>query len=153
MQAIRVKQPGGLDNLALVDTESRDPGPGEIRVRNHASSLNFHDYCVVIGLLPVEQDRIPMSDGAGLVEAVGEGVTEFAVGDKVMSAFFPNWEDGGPSFGKISGVPGDGLVSVDETRLEGSTEHHIVPAIHTFLMNHPAVIRGAVSFLSRAPDR
>lgn len=107
MQAIRVKQPGGLDNLALVDTESRDPGPGEIRVRNHASSLNFHDYCVVIGLLPVEQDRIPMSDGAGLVEAVGEGVTEFAVGDKVMSAFFPNWEDGGPSFGKISGVPGD----------------------------------------------
>ena len=53
----------------------------------------------------------------------------------------------------VPGVPGDGLVSVDETRLEGSTEHHIVPAIHTFLMNHPAVIRGAVSFLSRAPDR
>lgn len=53
----------------------------------------------------------------------------------------------------VSGVPGDGLVSVAETRLEGSTEHHIVPAIHTFLMDHPAVIRGAVSFLGRAPDR
>jgi len=53
----------------------------------------------------------------------------------------------------VPGAPGDGLVSVDETRLEGSTEHHIVPAIHTFLMNHPAVIRGAVSFLGRAPDR
>jgi hypothetical protein len=54
--------------------------------------------------------------------------------------------------GGASGVPGDGLVSVAETRLEGSTEHHLVPAIHTFLMNHPAVIRGAVSFLGRAPD-
>lgn len=55
--------------------------------------------------------------------------------------------------GDVAGVPGDGLVSVEETRLEGSSEHHIVPAIHTFLMNHPAVIRGAISFLTRAPDR
>jgi len=55
--------------------------------------------------------------------------------------------------GDVAGVAGDGLVSVDETRLEGASEHHIVPAIHTFLMNHPAVIRGAISFLARAPDR
>ena len=55
--------------------------------------------------------------------------------------------------GDVAGVPGDGLVSVEETRLEGASEHHIVPAIHTFLMNHPAVIRGAISFLTRAPDR
>jgi hypothetical protein len=55
--------------------------------------------------------------------------------------------------GDVAGVPGDGLVLVEETRLEGASEHHIVPAIHTFLMNHPAVIRGAISFLTRAPDR
>jgi len=55
--------------------------------------------------------------------------------------------------GEIVGMPGDGLVTVDETRLDGMSEHHVVPAIHTFVMNHPAVIRGAVSFLSRAPDR
>ena len=54
--------------------------------------------------------------------------------------------------GDAAGVPGDGLVTVDETRLEGSSEHHIVPAIHTFVMNHPAVIRGTVSFLGGAPD-
>jgi hypothetical protein len=54
--------------------------------------------------------------------------------------------------GDVVGVPGDGLVTVDETRLDGASEHHIVPAIHTFLMNHPAVIRGATSFLGRAPD-
>jgi hypothetical protein len=55
--------------------------------------------------------------------------------------------------GDAAGVPGDGLVTVDETRLAGSSEHHVVPAIHTFVMNHPAVIRGAVSFLSGAPER
>jgi NADPH:quinone reductase-like Zn-dependent oxidoreductase len=107
MQAIQLKQPGGLDNLSLVDIEARDPVAGEIRVRNHASSLNFHDYAVAIGMIPVDQDRIPMSDGAGVVEAVGEGVTEFKPGDRVMSAFFPNWEDGRPQFERILGVPGD----------------------------------------------
>ena len=55
--------------------------------------------------------------------------------------------------GDVPGVPGDGLVSIDETRLEGAAEHHVVPAVHTFVMNHPAVIRGAVAFLSGAPDR
>jgi hypothetical protein len=55
--------------------------------------------------------------------------------------------------GAVAGVPGDGLVTVDETRLEGASEHHVVPAIHTFLMNHPAVIQGATSFLGRTPDR
>ncbi len=55
--------------------------------------------------------------------------------------------------GDAAGVLGDGLVRVEETRLEGSSEHHIVPAVHTFVMNHPDVIRGAVSFLRGAPNR
>lgn len=54
--------------------------------------------------------------------------------------------------GDVAGAPGDGLVTVEETHLKGMSEHHVVPAIHTFLMNHPFVIRGAVSFLSGAPD-
>jgi pimeloyl-ACP methyl ester carboxylesterase len=54
--------------------------------------------------------------------------------------------------GDVAGVPGDGLVTVGETRLEGMSEHHVVPAIHTFVMNHPGVIRRAISFLSSAPD-
>jgi hypothetical protein len=54
--------------------------------------------------------------------------------------------------GDAPGVPGDGLLTVDETRLEGAAEHHVVPAIHTFIMNHPAVIRGTAAFLSAAPD-
>ena len=107
MKAIQLNKPAGIDNLAPVDLDVRDPGHGEIRVRNHASSLNFHDYVVVTGLLPVEDKRIPMSDGAGVVEAVGEGVTEFAVGDNVMSCFFPNWDDGESDAFRLSEVPGD----------------------------------------------
>jgi NADPH:quinone reductase-like Zn-dependent oxidoreductase len=108
MKAVRLKKPGGLDNLVLEDVQAVAPGAGQVRVRNHASSLNFHDYAVVAGLLPVVDGRIPMSDGAGVIEDVGEGVTDFKIGDKVISCFFPNWADGradGP--GKILDVPGD----------------------------------------------
>ncbi|KPK55220.1 MAG: hypothetical protein AMJ63_00060 [Myxococcales bacterium SG8_38_1] len=54
--------------------------------------------------------------------------------------------------GDVPGVPGDGLLTVEETRLEGSAEHHVVPVIHTFIMNHPEVIRGTTAFLRAAPD-
>ncbi|HSG89312.1 MAG TPA: NAD(P)-dependent alcohol dehydrogenase [Pseudomonadales bacterium] len=107
MRAIKLAKPGGLDKLAGADIEERPPGPGEIQVRVEASSLNFHDYAVVAGMLPVAEGRIPMSDGAGTVTAVGEGVTEFAAGDTVLSCFFPNWQDGGPQLNKLVGVPGD----------------------------------------------
>ncbi|MFK8050958.1 MAG: NAD(P)-dependent alcohol dehydrogenase [Halioglobus sp.] len=110
MRAIKLKKPGGLDNLYLAEVETTEPQCGEIRVRNHASSLNFHDYVVAIGLLQVDDDRIPMSDGAGIVEAVGPGVTEFKPGDKVMSCFFPHWADGrADDAGKLAGVPGDNV--------------------------------------------
>jgi len=89
MKAMQLSQPGGLDNLNAAELAARDPQPGEIQVAVKASSLNFHDYAVVAGMIPVEQHRIPMSDGAGVVTAVGEGVTEFAVGDSVLGCFFP----------------------------------------------------------------
>ncbi|ACC75411.1 NAD(P)-dependent alcohol dehydrogenase [Paraburkholderia phymatum] len=110
MKAITLRRPGGLDHLERV--ELADPGapaPGEIRVRIHASSLNFHDLGVVTGRLPADDGRIPMSDGAGVVEAVGDGVTEFAVGDSVVSTFFPYWLDGGPTVDDFSTTPGDGV--------------------------------------------
>ena len=58
-------------------------------------------------MLPVKDGRIPMSDGAGEVVALGAGVTRFAVGDKVMSTFFPNWSGGPVSAERTRGVPGD----------------------------------------------
>ena len=110
MKTIQLRAPASLDNLTLVDlADPGDPGPGEIRVRLSASSLNFHDYAVVVGMIPAADGRIPMSDGAGTVEAVGEGVTQFKPGDTVVSIFFPDWIDGAPPATAFRGVPGDGI--------------------------------------------
>lgn len=110
MKAIRLRSPGGLDNLRLVDMEAPPaPGPGEIRVRVQASSLNYHDYGVASRPGWQADGRIPMSDGAGVVEEVGPGVTEFAPGDAVVSCFFPTWADGPATIADFATVPGDGV--------------------------------------------
>jgi len=109
MNGIRLKAPGGLDHLTAVDmADPGAPGRGEIRVRLHASSLNFHDYRVLATPGAVADGRIPMSDGAGVVEAVGEGVS-FRAGDRVVSCFFPGWISGAPYLPDFATVPGDGV--------------------------------------------
>ena len=92
MKAIKTgAAPSTLDTLEFVDIEDAPAqGPGEITVRVRASSLNFHDFAVVSGMIPAPVGRIPMSDGAGEVTAVGEGVSVYAVGDSVVSTFFPD---------------------------------------------------------------
>src|SRR5690625_3435517 len=111
MKGVVLRGSGELeDRLQVVEMDDPgEPGRGEIRVRVHASSLNFHDYGVATGNIPSAEGRISMADGAGVVEAVGEGVTEFSVGDNVVSCFFPDWEDGEPTMSDFSAVPGDGI--------------------------------------------
>jgi NADPH:quinone reductase-like Zn-dependent oxidoreductase len=110
MKAIQIKSPAGLDNLTLVTLpDAPAPKAGEISVRVRASSLNYHDYAVVMGMIPSADGRIPMSDGAGEVTAVGEGVSDFKVGDAVVSTFFPYWLDGGVPADSFTRVPGDGI--------------------------------------------
>lgn len=109
MKAILLRAPGGLENLKCADLE--DPGPprhGQIRVRLHASSLNYHDYNVATIPGATAYARIPLSDGAGVVEEVGEGVSEFKTGDFVVSCFSPTWQLGRPPSRDLSSVPGDG---------------------------------------------
>lgn len=112
MKAIVVRSPGGLDHLEICDLP--DPGapePGQIRVRIHATSLNYHDLLVANGSIPTADGRVLMADAAGVVEAVGEGVTEFKTGDAIVSCFFPQWQDGLPFAGvtNFAGTPGDGI--------------------------------------------
>lgn len=109
MKAIGVTQPGGLDHLNISEHTAPTPQKDEILVQWHATSLNYHDYLVAIGGIPVPDGRIPMSDGAGEVLAVGEEVREFKVGDKVMSMFFPNWVEGKPTLRKTIGILGETL--------------------------------------------
>jgi NADPH:quinone reductase-like Zn-dependent oxidoreductase len=110
MKAIQARAPFGLDNLNPADiADAPAPRPGEISVRIRASSLNYHDYAVVMGMIPPADGRIPMSDGAGEVTAIGLGVSDYSVGDFVVSTFFPFWLDGTPPNDTFTRVPGDGL--------------------------------------------
>ena len=108
MKVAAVRAPGGLDKIAIETRPDPVAGPGEVLVRVHASSLNFHDYAVAAGIIKAPDGRIPMSDGAGEVVALGAGVTRFKAGDQVLSTFFPNWDSGGPAPERMVGVPGDG---------------------------------------------
>lgn len=109
MKTIYVGAGGGYDQVEVGSSVSREPAFGEITVRLYANSLNYHDLLVVSGVMAPQERRIPMSDGAGEVIAVGEGVSEFAVGDHVVSTFFPKWLDGETQLVGFSSVPGDGI--------------------------------------------
>lgn len=78
-KAIYVKPGGGYDKVEVGSSEAPAPQAGEITVRLHASSLNYHDFAVVSGMWGPSERRIPMADGAGEVVAVGSGVTEFGL--------------------------------------------------------------------------
>ncbi|WP_426112277.1 zinc-dependent alcohol dehydrogenase family protein [Pseudomonas sp. DSP3-2-2] len=108
-KTIYVQAGGGYDNVTIGDSEVRAPQAGEISVRLRANSLNYHDFAVVSGMWGPSEARIPMADGAGEVIAVGEGVSEFKVGDSVVSTFFPDWIDGTPLVEGFVSVPGDGI--------------------------------------------
>jgi NADPH:quinone reductase-like Zn-dependent oxidoreductase len=107
MKVAAIQKPGGLDKILIQERPDPVAGPGEILVRVKASSLNFHDLAVATGMIPNVDGRIPMSDGAGEVVALGAGVTQFQVGDTVLSVFFPNWQNGDPDLKNLIGVPGD----------------------------------------------
>lgn len=107
MRRYELVEERGLDHLTIVEREKPQPGPGEVLVRVRATSLNFHDYIVAMGWFPADVGRIPMSDGAGEVVEVGEGVTEFAVGDHVISTYFADWQDGPVQKISVSSMRGD----------------------------------------------
>jgi NADPH2:quinone reductase len=88
-KAIRINRVGGPEVMELVDVELGPPGPGEAQVRHEAIGLNFIDVYFRTGLYPQPLPGALGMEGAGIVEAVGEGVTEVQVGDRVAYAGRP----------------------------------------------------------------
>lgn len=88
-KAIRINRVGGPEVMELVDVELGPPGPGEAQVRHEAIGLNFIDVYFRTGLYPQPLPGGLGMEGAGVVEAVGEGVTEVQVGDRVAYAGRP----------------------------------------------------------------
>jgi NADPH:quinone reductase-like Zn-dependent oxidoreductase len=106
MRALQVTEPWGLDHLRIVETPEPRPGPGEVLVRMRTASLNYRDYLMVGGIYGRGASTggavIPFSDGCGVVEAVGPGVTRFQVGERVATLFFQSWVAGPPTLEKLS---------------------------------------------------
>jgi NADPH:quinone reductase-like Zn-dependent oxidoreductase len=96
MKAIQITASTGLDSLQLNDIATPTPGHGEVLIRIRAVSLNYRDYMNVVGLHGITGPipRVPCSDGAGEVAALGEGVADWKIGDRVVIPFMPQWLDG-----------------------------------------------------------
>ena len=87
--AVQIRQHGGPEELQLVDVAVGEPGPGEVRIRHHAIGLNFIDVYHRTGLYPLDMPAGIGMEGAGVIEAVGEGVTHLRVGDRAAYASNP----------------------------------------------------------------
>ncbi|MEJ0058221.1 MAG: quinone oxidoreductase [Terricaulis sp.] len=89
MKAIRIESVGGPDVMHIADVETPTPSAGEMRVRNHAIGVNFIDTYHRSGLYKIALPGGLGSEAAGVVDAIGEGVTRFAVGDRVAYCTAP----------------------------------------------------------------
>lgn len=113
MKCILLEGAAGLDNLKLAEREIPKPGPGQILIRMKAASLNYRDLInVTMGIYKLP--FIPLSDGCGVVEETGEGVTRVKAGDRVAPSFFQGWLAGRPearALGTSLGGPIDGCLT------------------------------------------
>nr|MEA2798279.1 hypothetical protein [Phenylobacterium sp.] len=110
MRALKVEAPWGLDAIQVIEAPDPTPGPGEVLVRMRAVSLNYRDLLMVGGIYSRGSGQAgaitPFSDGCGVVEAVGPGVTRVRAGDRVSTLFFQNWISGPPTQEKLSSALG-----------------------------------------------
>ena len=123
MRQIQLTKPGGLENLLICEAEMPIPKPDEVVIKISASSLNYHDLMVALGLIPTDDKRVPLSDAAGKIVEVGSDVSTWQVGDEVMSVCFPNWQSGPPKYELLSfiGDNEDGyateIIAIPETAI------------------------------------
>ena len=109
MRAIRFVRTGGPEVLELVEIDTPTPGVGQILIRHEAIGINFIETYQRTGLYPVKLPAIPGGEVAGRVEAVGEGVTRFSVGERVATT------NAGGAYAEASLVRADRAVAIPES--------------------------------------
>jgi NADPH:quinone reductase len=129
MKVIRIDEYGGPEVLRLREIKAPEPGPGEVRVGLHAAGLNFVDIYYRRGDFPAPLPFTLGSEGAGIVEAIGEGVEEFKPGDRVAYTLHPG------SYAEASIVPANLLIPLPDDlsfeqgsafTLQGLTAHYLI---------------------------
>lgn len=146
MKAIRVNEFGDSEKLSHEEIPVPHPGPGEVRVQIVAAGLNFIDVYQRNGLYPGTPPFTLGLEGAGLVHAIGSGVTEFAVGDRVAYTGQPG------SYAEYLCVPAGKLVAVPDdvetetaaaVMLQGLTAHYLSHSTFPLQKGHSALIHAA----------
>ena len=146
MKAIRVTTPGGVEALDLVDTDRPRPGAGEVLVRLAAAGVNYIDIYHRTGFYKVATPFTPGSEGAGIVEQLGDGVTDFAAGDRVAYAMVLG------SYAEYHVVPAAKLVRVPDwieldvaaaVMLQGMTAHYLIDGAYHLTAGKTALVHAA----------
>lgn len=146
MRSIRIHDTGGPEVLKVEDVPVPDPEPGEVRVRVEAAGLNFIDVYHRTGAYPAQTPFTPGVEAAGVVDAVGEGVTELTVGDRVAYAMKRG------SYAEQAVVPTNRVVPVPEgveTRtaaalmLQGLTAHYLTRSTFPVRSDHTVLVHAA----------
>lgn len=146
MKAILVAQPGGAEVLVVGQKARPEPGPGQALVKLAASGVNFIDVYHRTGLYPQPLPFTPGMEGSGVVEALGDGVTDLAIGQKVAYAMCIG------SYAEYAVVPAWQLVPVPEgldlaqaagIMLQGMTAHYLAHSTFELKPGHVAVVHAA----------
>ena len=144
--AIQIHQTGGPDVLQWEEVDVADPGPGQVRLRQEAAGLNYIDVYHRTGLYPQPLPFIPGVEGAGTVDAIGEGVTSLRLGDRVAYA--------GPIGGYAEQrlIDAERLVKLPDSisaeqaaamMLQGMTAHMLLRSVHRVAPGETILIHAA----------
>ncbi len=146
MRAINATRPGGPEVLSVVDTPDPQPGEGEVLVDVAASGVNFIDTYRRSGVYPMDFPHVPGSEGAGTVSAVGEGVTDLAVGDRVA------WAEAPGSYAERVVLAAERALPVPDTLdletaaalpLQGMTAHYLLASTFPVRAGHTVLVTAA----------
>jgi NADPH2:quinone reductase len=147
VKAIRIEKTGGPEELRLADVPTPAPGAGELLVRQTVAGVNYIDVYFRDGLYPAQLPLVPGREGAGVVEAVGPDVTEFAPGDRVA------YTHGGlGGYAEYNTVPARECVAVPNgiddrsacaAMLQGMTAHYLVTDVYAVGAGTVALVHAA----------
>ena len=154
MHAVVAREPGGPEVLEYTEQPDPTPGPGQLLVRVAAAGVNFIDTYRRAGVYPMEYPHVVGVEGAGTVEALGDDVTGFAVGDRVA------WHEGPGSYAELAAVDAAGVVPVPDglelttaaaLPLQGITAHYLVRSTFEVQPGHDVLLHagaGGVGLLA-----